>query len=232
MSHEFVENSLSQVRDIITRLQSPIPDLPTLLPLLCGPLSSLNLLPPIFKKYNNDPLPGGALNFARHIPPLQRALLEHVIPTWESTLVEEKRTLILTQYFCPELSFTSPAAGDIALLAYSSILSLPLTKYSVNLLARLSTEYPIDKLHAVVFSSRNMDSLQKQSVTWEDCLRNVVAVAAKVANAAGRDTLIPPELEQGAYFNNVSLRCEYLIFTLSAAPTQGAPISSRDPLVC
>jgi telomere length regulation protein len=77
-----------------------------------------------------------------------------------------------------------------------------------------------------------MDSLQKQSVTWEDCLRNVVAVAAKVANAAGRDTLIPPELEQGAYFNNVSLRCEYLIFTLSAAPTQGAPISSRDPLVC
>jgi telomere length regulation protein len=77
-----------------------------------------------------------------------------------------------------------------------------------------------------------MDSLQKQSVTWEDSLRNVAAVPAKVANAAGRDTPIPPELEQGEYFNNVSLRCEYLIFTLSTAPTQGAAISSRDLLVC
>jgi telomere length regulation protein len=232
MSHEVVKSSLSQVRDIMTRLQSPIPDLPTLLSLLCGPLSSLNLLPPTFRKYNNDPSTAGTLNFARHIPLLQRALLEHVIPTWESTLVEEKKTLLLTQYFCPQPSFTSPAAGSIALLAYSSILSLPLTKYSISLLARLSTEYSIDKLHAVVFSSWNMDSLQKQSVTWEDCLRNVAAVPAKVANAAGRDTPIPSELERGEYFNNVSLRCEYLIFTLSTAPTQGAPISSRDLLLC
>jgi telomere length regulation protein len=222
MTTEFVESYLNQVRDVITRLQSPIPDLPTLLSLLCGPLSSLNLLPPQFRKYNNDPLHEGVLNSTRHIPPLQRALLEYVIPTWEATLVVEKQTLFLTQYFCPE-PYASPGAGDIALLAYSSILSLPLTEYSINLLARLSTEYPVDRLHAAIFSSRNMDSVQKQSVTWEDCLRNVAAVPGKVANAAGGTTRIPPELEQRKYFDNVSLRCELLIFTLSPAPTQGVP---------
>jgi len=223
MATEFVESSLSQVRDVITRLQSPIPDLPTLLLLLCSPLRSLNLLPLPFRKYNTDPLPGGIINITRHIPPFQRALLEHVIPTWESTLAEEKKTLLLTQYFCPEPSFASLAAGDIALLAYSNILSLPLTEYSVSLLVQLSAEYPVDKLYAAIFSSHNTDSVQKQLVTWEDCLRNVAAVPAKVANTAGRSTPIPLELEQGKYFDNVSLRCEYLIFTLSTASTQGAP---------
>jgi telomere length regulation protein len=224
MSHgaEFVESSFTRVREVVNRLQSPIPDWSTLLPLLCGPLSSLNLLPQPFRKYNTDPLPEGSLSLTRHIPSLQRALLEHVVPTWESTLVEEKKALLLTQYFCPEDSTNiSPAPVGIALLAYSSILSLPLTEYSINLLASLSTEYPINRLHAAIFSSPNTDTVQKQSVTWEDCLRNVAAVPAKVANTAGGNTQIPPELEQGRYFDSVSLRCESLIFTLSTASTQG-----------
>ena len=226
MSHgeEFFESSFRRIRDVIIRLQSPIPDLSTLLSLICGPLGSLNLLPQPFRENNTDPLPEGSLNFTKHIPPLQRALLEHIIPTWEYTLVEENKALLLTQYFCPELSFVSPASVDIALLAYSSILSLPLTEYSINLLARLSTKYPIDTLHAAIFSTRNPDSMQKRSIIWEDCLRDVVAVPAKVANAVGGTTQIPPELEQGKYFDNVSLRCEFLIFTLSTASTQGVPV--------
>lgn len=222
MTADFTDSSLIQLRDVITRLQSPIPDLPTLQSLLCGPLSALGLLPPPFRKYNNEPLVEGALNVTRNIPLIQRALLEHVIPTWESTLAKEKETTLITQYFCPDsFSFALPAAGDIALLAYSSILSLTLTEYSIRLLAQLSVEYPIDRLHAAIFSRRSTDSSQRQSITWEDCLRNIAAVPAKVANAAGVTGRIPLELEQKRYFNNVSIRCEVLIFALSNASTQG-----------
>jgi telomere length regulation protein len=223
------DSALTQIKDAITRLQSPISDLPTLLPLLCSPLGSLGLLPPPFRKYNSEPLVEGTLDLAKHIPALQRALLEHVVPTWESTLAEEKKTVLLTQYFCPDpFSFTLPAAGDIALHAYSSILSLPLTEYSIKMLARLSIEYPVDRLHAAIFSTRNTDSVQKQLITWEDCLRNVAAVPAKVANAAGGIARIPPELEQKKYFENVSLRCEILIFAWSTAWIPGGPYLARN----
>jgi len=182
----------------------------------------MDLLPPPFRKYNNEPLPTDVFNMSRHIPPLQRTLLEHVIPTWESTLAQEKKTVLLTQYFCPDsFSFALPAAGDIAVLAYSSMLSLPLTENSIRLLARLSVEYPIDRLHTAVFANRNTDSFQKRLIAWEDCLRNVAAVPAKVANAARATTRIPPELEQKTYFENVSTRCESLISKLSAASTKG-----------
>jgi telomere length regulation protein len=221
MTAESIEGSFTQIRNIITRLQSPVPDLSTLLSLLCGPLSSLQLLPPPFTKYNTDPLPEGTVNLARHIPPLQRELLEHVVPTWETALVEEQKVMLLKQYFCPEPFLASPTAGVIALLAYSSLLSLPLTEYSIRLLAHLSTEYSVDKLHDTIYSSRSTESPQKQSIIWEDCLRNIAAVPGKVANAAGGKMRIPPELEQEKYFHNVSIRCEFLIFTLSAASASG-----------
>ena len=206
----------NQVREVIKRLQSPIPDLSALLSLLCGLLDSLGLLPPQYSKYNDNPLPKGALNLTRHILPLQRVLLEHVFPVWESALEEEKKVSLLNQFFCPDsFSFMSVVAGDIAVLAYSSILSLPLTTYSINLLAHLSTEYPVDRLHAAVFSSQ---ALQKHSpVIWQDCLRNVISVPGKVANAIGTDTSAPLELEHRVYFDNVSVRCEFLISTLSTS---------------
>jgi telomere length regulation protein len=159
-----LDDAPTQIREVITRLQSPIPDLSTLLSLLCGPLDSLGLLPPQYRKFNSIPIPKGTLNLTRHVLPLQRVLLERVFPTWESILVEEKKLLLLTQFFCPDsFSFTSAAAGEIAVLAYSSILSLPLMDYSINLLARLSTEYPVDRLHAAVFSNHASESFCRNS---------------------------------------------------------------------
>jgi telomere length regulation protein len=221
------DDAPTRIREVITRLQSPIPDLTTLLSLLCGPLDSLELLPPQHRKYNNNPIPKGTLNLTKHILPLQRVLLEYVFPTWESTLIEEKKLMLLTQFFCPDsFSFASAAAGDIAVLAYSSILSLPLKDHSINLLARLSTAYPVDRLHTAVFSSQALNPSQKQSVIWEDCLRNVIAAPGKVANATGTNASIPPELEPKTYFDNVSLRSEFLIFTLSVASNRGMPLYS------
>ncbi|OBZ75644.1 hypothetical protein A0H81_04556 [Grifola frondosa] len=217
MSAEYTETTLAQIRDLIARLQSPVPDLPTLQQLLAAPLGSIGLLQPRFRKYNVSPLDG--FSIPRHMPPLQRALLEHIIPTWHLVLVQEDSYGLVEQYFCPDaMSFTSPAAGQVAVYAYSTILSLPLRDYSVRLLAKLCKAYPIDVLHSVVFSSHSKGaSSGKNVVTWEDCVRNVVAVPAKVANATEGKRDIPPELEHGTYFNNVSVRCECLISSLSAS---------------
>lgn len=214
----------TQIRQVIARLRSPISELSTLLSLLCGTLDSLGLLPPQYREYSDNLIPKDTLDLTKHILPLQMALLEYVFPTWESIFVDERKLVLLTQFFCPDsFSFASATAGHIAVLAYSSILSLPLKGYSINLLAQLSTAYPVDRLHAAVFSSQALNDSQKQSVIWEDCLRNVIAAPAKVANATGANARIPRELEHRVYFDNVSVRSEFLIFTLSAVSNQGMP---------
>ncbi|EGN95974.1 hypothetical protein SERLA73DRAFT_170414 [Serpula lacrymans var. lacrymans S7.3] len=218
MSAEFLDSSLTQIKDVINKLQVSVTELPTLLSLLCAPLDSLGLLPPQYRRYNLHPLTSCTLNASRHIPPIQRALLQHVIPTWEAVLVEEKLISLVEQYFCPDaFSNALPAAGEIALLAYSTILSLSLTEQSIQLLCRLSKGFPIDRLHRAVFSGST--SSERQSLAWGDCLRNVFSVPAKVANALkGKD--LPPGLDHATYFNNLSLRCEVLVNASSSAPLQ------------
>jgi telomere length regulation protein len=208
-----MDHSLNRVREVINQLQSPVGDLSTLRSLLSAPLECIGLLPPRFRRYNVNPLEAGACNISRHIPPIQRAVLEHVVPTWETLLSEEGETILLEQYFCPDaFSFTSEAAGELTLLAYSSILSLPLTDYSTRLLARLSKEYPIDRLHFALFSQKNHSA--RQAISWEDCIRNIMSIPTKVANALGGSGEITAELTHEEYFNNVSVRCEALMYSM------------------
>ncbi|KAJ7273520.1 telomere length regulation protein-domain-containing protein [Mycena haematopus] len=206
------------VEEVIGRLQTPISDLSTVLGLLCSPLDCIGLLPPQFRRYNVAPLSPGAVNISRHIATLQRVILQHIGPTWESALVEEDAVALLEQYFCPDtFSFASTAAGDVTVLAYSTILSLPLTDYAIRLLIRLAERYPIDRLHAAVFSQHTHNA--KRTLAWEDCVRNIAAVPARVANSLrGKD--VPPQLEHGSYFNTVCMRCECLISSLSASPRE------------
>jgi telomere length regulation protein len=224
-----LEDAQAPVREIISRLRLPVPDVSTLLALLAGPLDRLNLLPPKFRQYNTSPIPHGALVSAKHIPTLQQAILEHVVPTWRDVLADEGVTLLLDQYFCPDaFSFASPAAGEVTSLAYSSILALPLTAYSVHLLARLTREYPIDRLYAAVFTKTGAQGGPRRSIAWEDCISSVVAVPAKVANALGGKADVPDVLEHATYFNNLSLRCEALVYSLSQG-TKGVSQSSNYP---
>ncbi|KAJ7489899.1 telomere length regulation protein-domain-containing protein, partial [Mycena galericulata] len=203
-----------QVEEVISRLQTVLPDVSTVLGLLCGPLDCIGLLPPQFRRYNTEPLTLGAVNISRHIPALQREILQHIGPTWESALTEKDAAPLLEQYFCPDaFSFASPAAGDVTLLAYSTILSLPLTEYSIRLLVRLSERYPIDRLHSAIFAHREQNA--KQTLGWEDCVRNIAAVPTKVANALeGKN--VPSQLEHGSYFRAVCKRCECIIPSLSS----------------
>ncbi|EED77660.1 predicted protein [Postia placenta Mad-698-R] len=114
MSAEYLDTTLSQIRELIARLQAPVPDKLTLLQLLSAPLDHLGLLPPKFRRYNVSPLPS------------------------------------------------------------------------------------------------------KQETSWEDCVRNLAAIPAKVANALGGKADVPVELQQGTYFHGLSIRCERLIDTLAA----------------
>ncbi|KAI0336269.1 telomeric DNA binding protein [Cubamyces sp. BRFM 1775] len=213
MSTEYHDATLAQIREVISRLQSPISDLQTLLSLLATPLASIGLLPPRFRNYEDSSIPPGAFNIPRHAPPLQRALLEHVLPTWERVLVQENAYTLIEQYFCPDaMSFASPSARQIALYAYSTILSTPLQDYSVHLLAKLVKGYPIDVLHSILLPHSSQVPSGRHSISWEDCVRNVVAVPAKVANYMGERRDIPPMLEHGPYYTDVSIRMEHLIF--------------------
>lgn len=200
------------LHDVASQLQTRIAKYQTLLPLLCLPLTRVNLLPPQFRRFNSLPSEDVRIDIAKVFPPIQRALLESILPTWETVLEEEGCSALTQQYFCPDaFSNASAPAGEVALCAYSTILSLPLHQRCVDLLLRLAKEYPIDRLfHAVC----TIHDPARRSVSWDDCLRNTFAVPAKIANAfRGQD--IPADLDLPDYYNNLSIRTELLIYLLS-----------------
>jgi telomere length regulation protein len=210
---------VDQVQDVIHQLRLPVPNISTLISLLCSPLDRIGLLPLAYKHLNVNPLQDSAeFSIVRYIPPLQRALLEHIVPTWQPVLVEQNALSLLEQYFCPA-ALSLSVAGQVALLAYPSILSLTFSDYSIQLLARLFEKFPIDRLYFTLFF--DVEHSSKLAVSWEDHVRNVVVVPAKVANIAGGKGFILPILEQGAYFNALSVQCETLIYALSSKSCPG-----------
>ncbi|KAG6872815.1 hypothetical protein C0995_006414 [Termitomyces sp. Mi166 len=222
MTHDMDTAARSQVRDVIDKLQRPVPDLSTLLSLLCGPLGSLGLLPPRYSRYNTSPLPNRSVNIQKHIPALQRALLEHIAPTWELLLAEEDASALMDQYFCPDnFSFACSASGDVAVMAYSTITSQRLTKYTIGLLGRLAYEYPVDRLHSSIFTANQSDGAVRM-LAWEDCVRSIMSIPGKVANAIAGAGEVPTQLEHGTYYDNVSMRTESLVFLLSSKSSRDA----------
>ncbi|TFK72508.1 hypothetical protein BDN72DRAFT_792148 [Pluteus cervinus] len=202
------------IRSLIDRLKHPIPDLSLLLTLLTGPLDILGLLPPRFARHNTQPLSLALADLLKHIPSFQDAILEHIVPTWDGVLSEGDQLSLVEQYFCPDaFSFANPNTGEIVLFAYSTILSRPLTDFSIGLLARLSSEYSIDKLYTIAHSGHGISGA-KRNAKWEDCVRDVMAVPTRVANALeGKKS--PATLEYGRYMNAVCARCECLLYDLS-----------------
>ena len=233
MVAEHYDNTGNQVRDVINQLQSPVSDLPTLLALISSLLDCIGLLPPHYVPYNTAPLHSAVFNTQRHLPPLQRALLEHVIPAWELDLSREKLMPLVEQWFIPDaFSYASPAAGEVTVHAYRSILSLSFTPYSMDLLARLTKAYPVDRLHTSVFSNLNKDSSSRQTIlAWEDVVKSILSVPARVANSLEGKGEPPMDLEQGPYFANLCVRCEALLWKLSQERTEGASYFGCNKLI-
>jgi telomere length regulation protein len=78
----------------------------------------------------------------------------------------------------------------------------------------------VDRSHSAAFAHIDLDK-GVRDVEWENCVRDLCMVPAKVANSLGATRDIPLRLENGVYFNNLSVRCEQLIFTLSAKLSKG-----------
>ena len=222
MSAEFNDLVQNQIRETISRLQQPVPDQSELLALLCAPLSAVRLLPPVYHKYNTRPYtnPNDAKLF-KSIPGLQSALLETVIPAWFDNLKEHKLESILFQYFCPDVFFSaSDAAVLITVFAYSSLMDLPLGDFSLEALTRLSRLYPIDRLHSVVFSRPTIIPVHTKQTIWEDLIRSLISVPAKVANARGLQD-VPEDLLPRQYYSRLCTRLEELVASFKRTPTPG-----------
>ena len=132
MSGELGQYQLDLIQDTIRRLQSPITDLSQLLLRLAAPLAAVDLLPAAFLRYNTQPFERHAFAVYKHVPMIQSALLQHVIPAWYERMQDEKAEPLIRQMFCPD-SFVSgrQISGELALCAFNSILSYPLSTVSV-----------------------------------------------------------------------------------------------------
>jgi len=188
------------LKQILDALQSPISDLETLLTLLARPLESIGLLQKRFQKYASEKLPKGSFNIPKHLPAIQRALLQNVLPSWDSALHEENALEILDQFFCPTPS-VSQNAGRTALEAYATILFTPFNTFSVQYLSQLARSYPIQTLFDCVFDS-NPPNIA--AIRWEDCVRVVISVPVKVANFCGHEHPVPKNLQYDAYITDLS----------------------------
>lgn len=205
----------SPVREILNQLKAPISDAETLLALLAAPLDSIGLLPPPLRQHNTNPLASGTFSIPRHGPSVQSALIQHVVPTWDTTVEEKQAMPLVTQYFCPDaFSYGTTAAAEIVHNALSTILSLPLTDFSIKMLARIAIEYPLDRMHTAIFANKSFTS--KEQCAWEDYIRDLCAVPGKVAN---RTRMPPPALEYEPYISHLCTRYECLV---SALPPRGA----------
>jgi len=227
-------NHDDRIKQIITRLQQPIGSLKILLSLLTAPLDDLGILPPVFCKYNTDPLSAHSVNIQKHIPLIQHTLLDYIYPTWNTVLHDHTPdgTLLLWQYFCPDTFVNAlPVSGCLALISYETLLARKLGCNDIYLFEKLARDYPIDRLWTAVFEAgstltqRGGDTVLKKNLTWEDCVRDVVSVPAKVANAVGAaegGVDVPSALENSVYLNGVCRRIEVLVERMSQRPVGGA----------
>jgi telomere length regulation protein len=212
------------VKQILDALQSPISDLETLLTLLARPLESIGLLRPRFHKYASEKLPKGVVNIPKHLPVIQRALLQIILPSWESVLREESALEIADQFFCPTPS-SSQNAGPAALEAYTTIVSTPFNTFSVQYLSQLTKSYPIQTIFDSVFDS---NSPNIAAIRWEDSVRAVISIPTKVANLCGHAHPIPDNLQYDTYTTDLSSHTGDIIWRLSSrgSSSQGKFVES------
>ncbi|TFK55205.1 hypothetical protein OE88DRAFT_1732466 [Heliocybe sulcata] len=227
MSAEYLDGTLNQVQQHISRLQHPISSSRELVSLLYAPLCALGLVREDrrYDEVNAVSLPSDALQPAKHIPSLQRVLLEHVIPRWWDALNDEGNLHLLERYFYPfsDVRARESVLREVVCSAYSTLLSVPLNAYSLRLVVELVKRCPVERVHHIILDDAEGGGRQKKSVLWEDYIKSMVALPGKVANAllTGKAKAkavnelgaeeIPPELEYGSYFADVCAGCEDLV---------------------
>jgi telomere length regulation protein len=211
------------LRTCIEQLQRPVVDVQTLLSALCPPLEALGVLPTKFAQYVDVRVRPASRVTARHITRIQSAILEHVLPAWETELEKQHLGAVLGLWLCPVRSEKGPGAGTIAVEAYASLLSLPITTQSLPWITRLVDAYPIEAVHSIIFDHVTTD-ISKAQLRWEDAVRVITSVPAKAANALGTLKLdLPPPLKYGRYMNRLFIGVEQLIHEHCRRRSKGKP---------
>jgi telomere length regulation protein len=214
-------NEDDAAREIIERLKRPIEDVDTLLHLLFVPLQALGILPVQYQHYVKTSLRSESFVIAKHVPLIQVALLQHVLPSWETELARSSLLSVIDLWFCPEILPLREVYGEIALHAYTSLLSTPLDAPSIRYFARLRELYPAERIHDVVFHRSAIDDARRQR-DWEDHLQILTTGPAKIANAsATRKLTVPSSLDHGPYFDSLCVSLEKLIHVHCSSSSRG-----------
>ena len=181
-------------RECLSQLQGPINDLQTVTNLLASSLAAYSILLPRYKQFVETLIPLSRNQKAvRLIPQFQLAILEQVLPNWEQTLEENDLMPLVQQWFCP-VNSSSEYAADVARHGLSSILSVHLRQSTVAILERLLSHYPLSSMYCHYFPVSG--GLPIVAIDWDEYLKDIFSLPAKVANAGGLDGIqIPEQLE-------------------------------------
>lgn len=171
------------LRECLSQLQGPIHELQTLTNLLASSLAAYGILHPRHQLFVETSIPLSRNQKAvRLIPQFQLAILEQVLPNWEQTLEENDLVPLVQQWFCP-VSSSSEYATDVARHALSSILSVPLRQSTVAILEHLLYHYPLSSIYSHFFPVTG--ALSIVAIDWDEYLKDILSLPAKVANASG-----------------------------------------------
>ncbi|KAG8976963.1 telomere binding protein, partial [Tulasnella sp. 427] len=163
------------LRTIISDLRKPIHALDALKTLLQSALAELSISLVGSSKTKKGYQDSGAQFSAsevRYILPLQDVILQQIVPTWHHLLSEEDSDSLVDLLLNPP-SENNRSAPLVAVQAHTSLLSAlrTSTAFAVNLLERLTEDWPSEKLHFELFSnSLGLTDAQLDSI-WSDYLR-------------------------------------------------------------
>lgn len=149
----------------------------------------------------------------RYLPSIQGLLLGNIIPSFLAVLEDEDHGFLLRAFFVPpKIPQGSDVRRAVALVTYLSLptylsssssakgkqpsatLTPQANAFILSLLETLPTSYGIDDLYWVVYGSTSPNDNEGESsrsggwqdLQWEQVVRSVVGLPAKVLNAIGR----------------------------------------------
>lgn len=195
------EDAAAVLRDLKEALRQPITDTETLISQLSLALSALHLHPTSIPPEQVSLSTSVAIQ--RYLPSIQISLLAQVLPTFVHAL-DRKELDLVDRFFCPpktnELGCLR-LGRTIASVTYATVPSLlsvsagqpslpaPCRDYAVRLLDRL-TAYGVDDLYWSIWTTDAAAEGSKdgalRSLKWEEAIKAITSLPAKVANAVGR----------------------------------------------
>lgn len=219
-----IEGEDDVLRTCIEQLQRPIEDVHTLLRALCPPLEALGVLPTKYEQYVDVRIRPTSQVTVRNVSRIQSAVLQYHLPVWEVELEKQHLSLVLDLWLCPEHSVRNKGPGTIAVEAYASFASSSCTEQILHRLARLVAAYPIEVVHGIIYDHVTSDD-PKVQLHWEDAVRVLVSVPAKLANAAAAlKTEVPISLQYGAYFSRLCVGLELLVYEHCPRRSKGTSV--------